>query len=169
MKIIVDFRDPGGYITTWTMVSFTYIVVSRYLNGAYSDIWATVASINNPPHNTPQAIDQLGGAYTADPSGSGNCAIFTDPDITHDYSGVTCSGSQVNSAGNAGGVHIVHAYIMGFRFNPAIQTNPDSYLYAGVLTGLYPVNPDTYEITNNPGTLGAVNIIYGATPPPNGP
>lgn len=43
MRIVVNFRNPGdGTITTWNLVSFTYIVVSRNLNGDYSDIWATV-------------------------------------------------------------------------------------------------------------------------------
>ena len=44
MRVVVNFRNPGdGSITLWTMVSFSYIVVSRNLNGAYSDVWATVA------------------------------------------------------------------------------------------------------------------------------
>ena len=67
MRIVVDFRDPGsGAITSWTMVSFTYIVVSRFLNGGYSDIWATVASIDNPADNTLQPIDQVKAAYQND-------------------------------------------------------------------------------------------------------
>jgi hypothetical protein len=49
MRIVVNFRNPGdGSITLWNLVSFTYIVVSRNLNGAYSDIWATVAEITGP-------------------------------------------------------------------------------------------------------------------------
>ena len=44
MRVVVNFRNPGdGSITLWTMVSFSYIVVSRNLNGAYSDVWATIA------------------------------------------------------------------------------------------------------------------------------
>ena len=83
MRIVVDFRDPGsGAITSWTMVTFTYIVVSRFLNGGYSDIWATVASIDNPPDNTPQPIDTLGSGYINAPVGG--CQIYVDPDIAHD-------------------------------------------------------------------------------------
>ena len=154
------------------MVSFTYIVVSKYLNGAYTDIWATVASIENPSHDTPQAIDGLGGSYTTDPNaagGSGTCAIFTDPDISHDYGATgSCEDSAVDSNGVDGGMHIVHAYIMGFRFNPAIQTTPDSYLYAGVLPGgQYPADPDSYEFTDDPtAPFGTVNIVYNANPAP---
>jgi len=67
MRIVVDFRDPGsGAITSWTMVSFTYIVVSRFLNGAHSDIWATVASISNPADNTLASIDSIAAAYQND-------------------------------------------------------------------------------------------------------
>jgi len=44
MRVVVNFRNPGdGSITLWTMVSFSYIVVSRNLNGAYADVWATIA------------------------------------------------------------------------------------------------------------------------------
>jgi hypothetical protein len=51
MQVTVNFRNPGdGSITLWNLVSFSYIVVSRALNGAYSDIWATVAEVSNPHH-----------------------------------------------------------------------------------------------------------------------
>lgn len=44
MRIVVNFRNTNdGTITKWSLVTFTYIVVSRNLNGAYSNIWATVA------------------------------------------------------------------------------------------------------------------------------
>ena len=74
MRIVVDFRDPGsGSITSWTMVSFTYIVVSRFLNGAYTDIWATVASIDNPANNAVASIDQIASSYATDPNTGGRC------------------------------------------------------------------------------------------------
>ena len=83
MRIVVDFRDPGsGAITVWTMVSFTYIVVSRNMNGAYSDIWATVASFDNPPNDAPAGIDVVGASYQNAPAGT--CQIYADPDIDHD-------------------------------------------------------------------------------------
>ena len=74
MRIVVDFRDPGsGAITSWTMVSFTYIVVSRFLNGAYTDIWATVASVSNPTNNALMNIDSIAAAYGTDPNPAGSC------------------------------------------------------------------------------------------------
>ena len=61
MRIVVNFRNPAdGSITLWNMVSFTYIVVSRNLNGAYSDIWATVAEVTNPVDDTAGPVDLIG-------------------------------------------------------------------------------------------------------------
>ena len=78
MRIVVDFRDPGsGSITTWNIVSFTYIVVSRSLNGGYSDIWATVASATSPADNTAvTTIDATAAAYQNDPT-TANGPTFT--------------------------------------------------------------------------------------------
>ena len=159
MRITVDFRDPGsGAITSWTMVSFTYIVVSRILNTGYSDIWATVASIDNPQHQVPLPIDTVGAAYLANPTVN-NCQTFIDPNMQHDLNAGTCSGAAVNTAGNNGGVHIVHAYIMGFRYNAQMSTT--SYLYAGVLPN-YPANPANMQFAdlNVGGTAGGVTISY---------
>ena len=159
MKIVVDFRDPGsGAITSWTMVSFTYIVVSRFLNGAYSDIWATVASISNPLDNIPQAIDAIGAAYQVSPNGGGRCEIFEDPNIVHDEANA-CEGTAVDSTGATGGAHIVHAYIMGFRYNPAQSTT--RHLIAGVLPA-YPADFQTMETTDTGAALGVVTIDYTA-------
>lgn len=66
MRVVVNFRNPGdGSITVWSMVSFTYIVVSRNLNGAYSDVWATLAEVTNPVNGATAAVDTLGIVYRA--------------------------------------------------------------------------------------------------------
>jgi hypothetical protein len=72
MRIVVNFRNTNdGTITKWTLVTFTYIVVSRNLNGAYSDIWATVASRTlTASISTP--IDDLAPAFQLGP-GANNC------------------------------------------------------------------------------------------------
>ena len=135
MRVTVDFRDPGsGAITSWTLVSFTYIVVSRFFNGAYSDIWASVASISNPPHDTPQAIDLNTGIFGDDLGGAGQtCETYTDPFYNHPdaTANTNCPTAAVNTAGDAGGAVIIHAYIMGFRYNA--QQSTTRYLAAGVL------------------------------------
>ena len=166
MRIVVDFRDPGsGSITSWTMVSFTYIVVSRFLNGAYSDIWATVASVSNPANNNPQPIDQIAASYGT-PAPTGACQIYLDPKINHEITGGTCDSASVSALGDTGGVHIVHAYIMGFRYNAAQSTT--SYLHAGVLPGLYGASRDNMEYTNLIGgaDTNVVTIDYAV---PGGP
>lgn len=56
---------------------------------------------------------------------------------------------------------------MGFRFNPALQPTPDSYLYAGVLTGTRPANFATMEYTDNSVAGGTVTITYDANPAAN--
>ena len=159
MRIVVDFRDPGsGAITSWTMVSFTYIVVSRILNTGYTDIWATIASIDNPQHDVPLPIDQVGAAYLNNPT-VGNCQTFIDPNMQHDLNAGTCSGAAVNTAGNNGGIHVVHAYVMGFRYNAQMSTT--SYLYAGVIPD-YPVNPANMQFADATagGAVGGVTIDY---------
>lgn len=140
MRVVVDFRNPGdGSITTWTLVTFTYIVVSRTLNGAYSDIWATVAEIDNPQHNTPLPIDSIGGSYATAPA---NCFAFQDPDF--DFDQVNCDATLPRDPTGINGDIVIHAYIMGFRFNPALATN--NHLSAGVYPQS-PVNPATDELT----------------------
>lgn len=140
MRVVVDFRNPGdGSITTWTLVTFTYIVVSRTLNGAYSDIWATVAEIDNPQHNTPLPIDSIGGSYATAPA---NCFAFQDPDF--DFDQVNCDATLPRDPTGINGDIVIHAYIMGFRFNPALATN--NHLSAGVYPQS-PINPATDELT----------------------
>ena len=171
MRIVVDFRDPGsGAITAWTMVSFTYIVVSRNFNGAYSDIWASVADVNNPQHDNPVAIDLLGSAFRGAASqGGAACRIYDDPTYTHDPTSGACDAAAVDTAGTAGGAAIIHAYIMGFRYNA--QQSTTRYLAAGVLPD-YPVVPNTMESPNlAPAIAGSITITdnVGATTNPSGP
>jgi hypothetical protein len=147
MRIVVNFRNPGdGSITTWNLVSFTYIVVSRNLNGAYSDIWATVVEVSNPVHNTPASVDLVGAAYRT--AAAGSCMIYTDPNYV--FSSGTCSAATAATAtGTGGGQVVIHAYIMGFMWNPAKDTT--HYLYGGVLK--------QFPAAANDETTTAVNLV----------
>ena len=99
MRIVVDFRNPStGTVSVWNLVSFTYIVVSRNLNGAFSDIWATVAEIDNPSI-VATGIDLLGSAYRTPAAGA--CSIYTDPDYT--FSEGTCASTGVAATNTAAG------------------------------------------------------------------
>lgn len=108
MRIVVNFRNTNdGTITKWSLVTFTYIVVSRNLNGAYSNIWATVAETTVFGAG---AIDLLGPAFVA---GAGaDCSIYTDPSVNN---GGCAAGTPI--AGTTGGSLIIHSYIMGFQWN----------------------------------------------------
>ena len=69
MRIVVDFRNPADQsVTTWTIVSFTYLVVSRTMSGAYTNIWASVAEIENPTDDTLAAIDTIAAGFRTDPT-----------------------------------------------------------------------------------------------------
>jgi len=84
MRIVVDFRNPATQsITSWTLVSFNYIVVSRNFNGAYSDIWATVAEFTIPSGAPPTAapIDTTGFVFRLDTTASTVCSVFVDPNF----------------------------------------------------------------------------------------
>ena len=130
MRIVVDFRNPqDGLITTWTIVSFTYIVVSRTMSGAYTNIWATVAEIENPNDNTLAAIDAIGAGYQVAPT---TCQVFTDPTVSFLQSGTCDKTSAAAADGTLGGDLVVHAYIMGFRWNP--DQGVTHYLNLGVKT-----------------------------------
>ena len=48
MKIVVNYLNPSTFetstaITKWKIITFTYIVVSRNFQGAFSNIWATTS------------------------------------------------------------------------------------------------------------------------------
>ena len=132
MRIVVDFRNAAdGTITLWTKVSFTYIVVSRSLNGDRSDIWATVAEVTDPtliPHiGNLAAIDTIGAAFQ-NTRVDGICNIYQDPN--HVYAENCDSTQPASNITATGGEELIHSYIMGFKWNPAKTTT--SYLSAGV-------------------------------------
>ncbi len=149
MRLVVNFRNPGdGTVTLWNLVSFTYIVVSRNLNGGSSDIWATVAETVSIPHNTPAYIDLIGAAYQS--TAIKNCHVYQDPNYVFDPA---CSPTTPATTAGVGGLVIIHSYIMGFMWNPAKTTV--QYLYAGVAATL-PQNPNTGE--------SLVTVQEGASP-----
>lgn len=139
MRIVVNFRSTNlNIITKWTQVTFTYIVVSRFLNGAYSDIWATVAestlvtSIANAP------VDRIASVFGTDPATTNVCQMYVDPLLVIDLAGC----SDVTAATGAdGGTTIIHAYIMGFQWNPARSNT--NFLAASVLKGDGVVTPES--------------------------
>lgn len=137
MRIMVNFRNDNNYLTRWTKCIFTYLVVSRNFNGAYSNIWASVAEVKLNNTITNREIDNIGLIF-AQPPNSKNCDVYNDPYLTLDIAGceaVTVSGQH------SGGLSIIHAYIMGFRWNSNISTN--HLLSAGVLSGA--VVPPVYD------------------------
>ncbi len=141
MRITVNFRNPGdGTITLWTLVSFSFIVVSRTFSGTYSDIWATVASVSNPGNTiNGAAVDPIGSYYLgATPT---QCGIYQDPNYVSRGTAVCNAAGQTPIAGlPTGGSTIIHAYIMGFQYNPA--KNTANYLFASVLPNIPAVPND---------------------------
>lgn len=133
MRITVNFRNPGdGTITLWNLVSFSYIVVSRSFSGAYSDIWATISSVSNPGDTAllaPAAVDPIGTYYLV---AGAQCSIYQDPNFVSRGTGVcNPAGATAVNGLATGGSTVIHAYIMGFQYNPA--KNTDNYLFASVL------------------------------------
>lgn len=128
MRVVVNFRNPGdGSITLWTMVSFSYIVVSRNLNGAYSDVWATIAEITNPVDGATASVDKIGVVYNqAVPAGT--CSAYTDPFVVADRAG--CQNIASVAGSKLGGKILVHSYIMGFMYNPVKTLK--HYLQVGI-------------------------------------
>ena len=132
MRIVVNYRttNPGftPILTKWTRVSFTYIVVSRSFTGSYSDIWATVAEVQGPQlaaaNSAPVAVDLIGFPFAKGAVTSGSCTAYQDAaTIGFGYhTGVNTCG--INDLLNPptlarGGRMVIHAYIMGFGFDPA--------------------------------------------------
>lgn len=162
MRIVVDFRNPGnGYITVWTMVSFTYIVVSRNLNGGFSDIWATVAESTATTTGTSNSIDLVGAGYQAALSG---CKVYVDPNMLYNNAAPACRGTIATADGTAGGSLVVHTYIMGFRYNPVQSTT--RYLYAGVNPVSDVVDFNKHEISDSTDTTTPQISVAGS---PYGP
>jgi hypothetical protein len=150
MQVTVNFRNPGdGSITLWNLVSFSYIVVSRNLNNGYSDIWATVAEYSNPLDRTSAAIDLVGAAYQTPTAGL--CTVYQDPNYVFDPA---CAAATLSAGTTGGGQQVIHAYIMGFMYNPAKTTT--QYLFAGVLKQ-FPAAPVDDEV--------AITVSVGAGSP----
>lgn len=138
MRVVVDFRNPGnGAITTWNLVTYTYIVVSRSLNGGYTDIWASVAEIDNPTDNALAAIDSLASGFQSNIATATTCAAFLDPNYAFSTGAApVCDPAIIRTAAGLHGNLVIHAYIMGFRYNPVVGTT--NYLEVGVGVGTFP-------------------------------
>jgi hypothetical protein len=119
MRIVVNYLNPSTFgtstkITQWNLVTFTYIVVSRNFQGAFSNIWATTseASISTPLGGAP--IDDKTGIFANGPNG--NCLVYTDPN--YNLQNNPCDPTFAwSAAAQPGGRLITHAYIMGFQWN----------------------------------------------------
>ena len=126
MRIVVNFRNPGdGTVTLWNLVSFSYIVVSRNFAGTYSDIWASVGEYLNPVDGATAAFDTVGIIYQTPEPITTPCQIYTDPK----YSFGPCTNNNIGNV--VGGKKIIHAYIMGFMWNP--QKTTAQYLSGGII------------------------------------
>ena len=154
MRIVVNYRsiyraNLPVVLTKWTKVSFTYIVVSRSFSGAYSDIWATVAEVQDQEiaaaNSALVPVDLIGLAFTKTANPPTNCGAYSDSGAGanqgFNYAApggaipTKCSSAVIPTpTTNAqGGRLIVHSYIMGFGFDPARSTN--RYLAASVVMG----------------------------------
>jgi hypothetical protein len=148
MRVIVNFKNTNnnnnGTITFWNLVTFNYIIISRNLNSLnslYSDIWATTAETSTfTPGNN--AIDTIGAAYTQPAPANPTCTIYQDPNYVFT---TNCQSNQLSSDNPAGGQQIIHAYIMGFKFNPNKTTT--SFLGVGVFNTVDPPTAGTAENT----------------------
>lgn len=169
MKIVVDFRNPSTTssntgVTKWTQVSFNYLVVSRNFNGLYSTIWASSieATSLNLAANINGEIDTVNPIFT-NPSPADQCYTYADPNFILDP---TCDGTVGWDNENnpvIGGSYVVHAYIMGFKWNS--NRSSTSYLSAGV----FAVNPADATFDSSAAELiGAAaptySIVTGASP-----
>jgi hypothetical protein len=134
MRVVIDFRNPAAdTLTVWTKVKLTYIVVSatayEELPGDEALIWAT-----NVEFDIGSEIDDIAGEailqddvfYGTD--GTTGCGLTFDDTVgTTGYNfGVDCG----ETGGTTTNDVAVHAYIMGFQFNP--DTADDEFLAASV-------------------------------------
>lgn len=155
MRIVVNYRsiyraNLPVVLTKWTKVSFTYIVVSRSFSGAYSDIWATVAEVQDQEIASANSalvpVDLIAFAFTKTANPPTNCGAYFDSGTGANQGfnfaapGTSAPPTTCSSAGllatpdnTIGGRLIVHSYIMGFGFDPARSTN--RYLAASVVMG----------------------------------
>jgi hypothetical protein len=139
MKIVVDFRNPSTTSTNqgvskWTQVSFNYLVVSRNFNGLYSTIWASTIEASTLPANINGEIDSVNPIFT-NPSPADQCYVYADPNFIFDPSCDVAAGWDNENNPVVGGSYVVHAYIMGFKWNS--NRSSTSHLSAGV----FAVNP----------------------------
>jgi hypothetical protein len=149
MRIVVNYRTnlasgvPGlvPILTRWTKVSFTYIVVSRIFSGSYSDIWATVAEVQGTQiaaaNGGAVAVDLYGFPFQPAVGPAGVCSAYKDPAFDFEIGTPTCGNGLIQNPPNdaQGGRLVVHAYIMGFGWDPARSS--DRFLAASVFNQNY--------------------------------
>jgi hypothetical protein len=134
MRLTINFLNPSTFgtsttLTKWNIVTFTYIVVSRNFNGAYTNIWATTAEAAiSADINPPALIDKIASAFNSPLSG---CYTYVDPNYLFNPSACLPNHPWSSTAAN-GGIQIVHAYIMGFQWNSISSTT--AFLGAGVFS-----------------------------------
>ena len=146
MRVVVNYRSTiigvPQVLTRWTKVSYTYIVVSRTFSGAYSDIWANTVEVQGAElaaaNTAPVAVDLNALIFTSTPIGpSATCTAYVDPNFAFQSGTGTCSALNIPLAptNTAGGRLIIHAYIMGFGWDPSRST--DRILAASVFNQDY--------------------------------
>jgi len=161
MRIVVNYRtnNPGltPILTRWTKVSFTYIIVSRNFNGAYSDIWATVAEAHgveivnaNTGITASVPIDSYGFQFSAAAPPATTCSAYSDPTFNYAPLVDTCYTNPLSNppSNAAGGRLLIHAYIMGFGFDPS--RSKDRFLAVSVFNKNYPIYDGAGSLTSFP-------------------
>ena len=159
MRIVVNYRtnNPGitPILTTWTRVTFTYIIVSRNFNGAYSDIWATVAEAQglqianaNTGISASVPIDSYGLAFSAAAPPT-TCSAYSDPNFNYAPLVDSCYTNSLSNppTNSVGGRLLIHAYIMGFGWDSSRSTN--RFLAVSVFNKNYPI----YDGASTAGTF----------------
>ena len=146
MRVVVNYRSTiigvPQVLTRWTKVSYTYIVVSRTFSGAYSDIWANTVEVQGAElaaaNTAPVAVDLNALIFTqAAITAPATCTAYVDPNFAFQSGIGTCSAGSITLAptNTAGGRLIIHAYIMGFGWDPSRST--DRILAASVFNQDY--------------------------------
>jgi hypothetical protein len=86
MRIVVNFR-AGNFLTTWTAASFSYLVVSRNFDGAYSNIWASTAEVSLTTSLIDFPADSKEQLWAAGKGANRDCEMFRDPYMMVDLAG----------------------------------------------------------------------------------
>ena len=137
MTINTTFSQLSG-ITAWSMLKWTYLVVSATFDGTYTNIWATFAEVTDvvlPIEN--MAVDPIGLEFLSYGGISGDCDIYVSPLMQVDLT--NCLPVAASSQ-YTGGKPIIHAYISGF--NSKVNQFSHSISEVSVLKG----NPnDTFS------------------------